>query len=375
MVSQRRAKVESRTTARLSVFISYSSHDAEVAQKIFTYLETFDLIRPQLDRIDTSPGDQIVEKVTRIIKSAAKLIILISPQSVRSAWVAFELNAALYQHLTKGGRSNVIPVLVEPVTELPSEFHIIDDLEYVPFTAADAEDIALKAIFEAIVRNQPQPTTIHEDHTKARAAESRIPEQYTRLKSALADTIKTEIDPLLRLMRDIAQATSAQSHILSPEYVSLTEANAISEIWVVTTHLYNDLYDPKISKSVSDNQKKGIKYIYFVETTDLLKQRQKEYIERFSENIGRFEFIEVSGDIIMPFDEVVIYDANDDHVSWGYVQMTYGKYPVLDKQSVFLKLPDRNLGSLTRRLLELRRRANAKNANSRHRDSTTHQSV
>jgi hypothetical protein len=67
----------------------------------------------------------------------------------------------------------------------------------------------------------------------------------------------------------------------------------------------------------------------------------------------------------MPFDEVVIYDANDDHVSWGYVQMTYGKYPVIDKQSLFLKLPDRNLGSLTRRLHELKRRIGARTSDGR----------
>ena len=79
-------------------------------------------------------------------------------------------------------------------------------------------------------------------------------------------------------------------------------------------------------------------------------------MQKFAQTIDKFEFIQISGDIIMPFDEVVIYDANDDHVSWGYVQMTYGKYPVIDKQSLFLKLPDRNLGSLTRRLHELKRR-------------------
>jgi hypothetical protein len=352
-----RHRVQAKSLGKLNVFISYSSRDTEVAQKIYNHLSSFDRIKPMLDRIDISPGDQIVEKVTKMIRSAAKLVVLISPSSIRSSWVAFELNAALYQHLTQRGRSNVIPVLVEPIAELPAEFHVIDDLEYVSFTAGDPEDIALQAIVSAILAEHAQPIKLHEDHAKARAAESRVPEQYVRLKSALADTIKNEMDPLLRLMRDIAQATSAQSHILSPEYVSLTEANALSEIWVVTTHLYNDLYDPTISKSVTENQRKGIKYIYFIEQTDLLRQRKKEYEERFHENQGQFEFIEVSGDIIMPFDEVVIYDANDDHVSWGYVQMTYGKYPILDKQSVFLKLPDRNLGSLTRRLMALRRTA------------------
>jgi hypothetical protein len=276
MVRQKHSSAKSKSASRLSVFISYSSRDAEVAQKIYNHLELISEIKPSLDRIDTSPGDQIVEKVTKIIKSSAKLIVLISPHSVRAPWVAFELNAALYQHLTKGGRSNVIPVLVEPVSELPTEFHIIDDIEYVPFTAADPEDVALKAITDAVLRDRTPQVNLDEEHVRARVAESRVPEQYTRLKSALADTIRKEIDPLLRLMQDIAQATSAQSQILSPEYVSLTEANAISEIWVVTTHLYNDLYDPKISKSVSENQLKGIKYVYFIEQTDLLRQRKKE---------------------------------------------------------------------------------------------------
>ena len=275
MHSQTAKTRKPRATSRLSVFISYSSRDAEVAQKIYNYLELMSGIKPILDRVDTSPGEQIVEKITKIIRSSAKLIILISPHSIRSPWVAFELNTALYQYITRGGRSNVIPVLVEPVSELPAEFHVIDEIEYVPFTAADSEDIALKAISDAVLRGSAPQIDLNEDHLRARAAESRVPEQYVRLKSALADTIRREIDPLLRLMQDIAQATSAQSQILSPEYVSLTEAAAISEIWVVTTHLYNDLYDPKISKSVLDNQLKGIKYVYFIEQSDLLNSAEE----------------------------------------------------------------------------------------------------
>ena len=47
----------------------------------------------------------------------------------------------------------------------------------------------------------------------------------------------------------------------------------------------------------------------------------------------------------MPFDEVVIYDAEDQFSRWGYVQLRYGD------ESLFLRLSDRNVSNIIQQVI------------------------
>ncbi|HEV7747163.1 MAG TPA: toll/interleukin-1 receptor domain-containing protein [Pyrinomonadaceae bacterium] len=87
----------------MKIFISHSSHDKWVARQISERLvalghETF------LDEKDLRTGESIDSKIQKHLKTSDDVLLLISPQSLKSQWVFIELGAA--QALGK----NIIPI-------------------------------------------------------------------------------------------------------------------------------------------------------------------------------------------------------------------------------------------------------------------------
>ena len=83
--------------SRYLVFISHSSLDAWIARMMVEKIETLGA-ECWLDEKDLEGGDVISDEIIRGIDACQEAIVLISPNSVNSRWVAFEIGGVLAQH-------------------------------------------------------------------------------------------------------------------------------------------------------------------------------------------------------------------------------------------------------------------------------------
>ncbi len=88
-----------------SVFISYAHQDSQAAQELRASLQDAK-ISGWMDKADIASGEDVAQRVKELIRGANVIVILVSPRSVGSPWVQFEVGMAL----TLGKR--IIPVLI-----------------------------------------------------------------------------------------------------------------------------------------------------------------------------------------------------------------------------------------------------------------------
>jgi TIR domain len=98
-----RQKRKEKTKAYV-VFISHSSRDAWIAGQIGEEIEALGA-KKWLDKHDLQGGDEVLNKIIAGIRASREVILLLSPESVKSHWVSIEIGAAL------GRRKRVTPIL------------------------------------------------------------------------------------------------------------------------------------------------------------------------------------------------------------------------------------------------------------------------
>src|SRR3979411_2638471 len=82
---------------KYTVFISHSSLDAWVARVMVEKIEALGA-KCWLDEKNLAGGDIIVENIIRGIDACHEAIVLISPNSLKSQWVPFEIGGVRAQH-------------------------------------------------------------------------------------------------------------------------------------------------------------------------------------------------------------------------------------------------------------------------------------
>lgn len=92
----------------MKVFISHSSKDKPFVRKLKRDLE-LNYIESWLDEDELLPGDSLIEKLNSALKSSTHLMIILSPNSVKSDWVKYELENAL-KYVEEETLSKIIPI-------------------------------------------------------------------------------------------------------------------------------------------------------------------------------------------------------------------------------------------------------------------------
>lgn len=92
------------------VFVSHSSSDSWVANQIAKNLARTGA-EPWLDETDLEGGDDILERIRLGIDKCDEAIVLLSPESIKSPWVIFEIGGAYMQH------KRVTPILSNVTSE------------------------------------------------------------------------------------------------------------------------------------------------------------------------------------------------------------------------------------------------------------------
>jgi len=102
--------------SRYLVFVSHSALDAWIARVMAEKIQALGA-ECWLDEKDLAGGDVIVEDIIKGIDACHEAIVLISPNSVRSQWVSFEIGGVRAQH------KRVTPVLnnVKPQQMAPMQ--------------------------------------------------------------------------------------------------------------------------------------------------------------------------------------------------------------------------------------------------------------
>jgi hypothetical protein len=104
----------------MSVFISYSSVDREIANDLAELLQSLD-IEYFLDRKDIAWGDPVTEAVQAGLRNCSCLVVIVSPASLKSQWVPFEVGQAV------AAGKRILPYLTHPSLDVPS---YLADLHY-----------------------------------------------------------------------------------------------------------------------------------------------------------------------------------------------------------------------------------------------------
>ena len=129
--------------SKLSVFLSYSSRDRDVASKVERALERHGLKAFNPAR-EVGAGEDWRKAIQAAIKRSSALVLLaMTPGSASSSWMAYE--AGIAEALGK-------PVLIllsnkYPVTELPADIAAGQILEFDP----DAPDRAAREVVDRLV--------------------------------------------------------------------------------------------------------------------------------------------------------------------------------------------------------------------------------
>ena len=133
----------------MKVFISHAYTDDPFVGKVAAGLkkvglEVWDATREIL------PGDNWAAKVARALEESEAMVVLLTPDALRSNWVSWEIQYALGEQRY---RNRLIPVLVGDPKELPKEDvpWILRRLQMVNMGAYDAEEEGISQIAQALL--------------------------------------------------------------------------------------------------------------------------------------------------------------------------------------------------------------------------------
>jgi len=168
----------------VKVFISYSSVDKAMASQIQKELKGLG-INTFLDEKEIGWGDRILERVAQGITDCTDIVVIISPASLKSQWVSFEVG-----HAMALGKK-VLPFLAHPSIDPPD---FLRQLRY----KSTLKDMRLhfSRLLEAAaqVSKGSSGTISPEERDGIRAARNELLEARMRRESGVTDADVFQID-------------------------------------------------------------------------------------------------------------------------------------------------------------------------------------
>lgn len=350
-----------------NLFISYSN-DIQNISSITSVIDKFfetdrsTSITTQTYAYEFSNNDPIIrESIIENVERADAVLLIISPKSAKSPWVLWELcmfQAKFAENPDEAYRK-IVPILYHDDGTRLAGLRFLENLSVIDYTTEDSS-----AILQACERIRSALKDENSIEANAHLETSRYffhVNKGERLKSQIKDSLQEVLqEPLREINNQIEKTTgalAATSSVLSPVHVSLMEKEARKQIWVVSRDFFNDLVNEDFKESIIANYDKGIEYSYF---SDKPKKEVDEIRDQIYERFDLQKRIAASGKsgrkkikkprfyalgeqednqyrIIMPFDEMVLYDPNGGRGLTGYVELTFDRYP--DRQTSFIDLP------------------------------------
>lgn len=101
----------------IDVFISYSHQDSAVARELAAGLEAMG-VSHFLDEKSITWGTPLTETVRRALDECCSVVVIVSPASLASAWVPYEVGHAFGAN-SMGANKSVLPIVIDPAMQLP----------------------------------------------------------------------------------------------------------------------------------------------------------------------------------------------------------------------------------------------------------------
>lgn len=363
------------------VFISFVPEDNLLAEELKNMLEDtqyFQVIPFEESQEWHREGMWDMPFLHRLISEADSILAIYTRNSANSehqSWLRYEYGFAVFQaNISEINKGNVLRKkpcsLVRVITddhfstisELPQDLHAFKPVDY---RDPHSHEYCLDKLIIALNGSSKQLSTEQRKRYVFNEALAPNPrrEMFRRvLQSEFEICFKSYIGPLEDKIQHLAELQHAQDNLMTPEIISIEEANAFDDIWVVSHTLHNDLHDDKIRGSIIKNLQDGIRYTYFLPSTKLIQERKfmfKEIFEQYcnrdleqasrkgKKKSGNFTFIDLEAGVFMPFDELVVYDGESTTNRWGYIQMNYDRPSGSHSSSgLVMKIPDRTLNTI-----------------------------
>lgn len=324
------------------VMISYSSVDRDFATELEGHLRSYG-VATLFDDTFADAGDRVTTILEDMVRGASVLVVILTPDSIDSQWVRFELSLFRTRMIVDNSLK-IVPLLLREC-DVPEE---LKSLSIADVSSPVTRPQVLSGVITALRADFSGNDTITASRISSRMSNS----QRNELESLIDTSINRGMHRLKDELSAIVDMIQKHQHLLTPDAIAKKEQTAAGEVWVLTTHLYNDVEDKDIQRSVRTNFERGVSYVYFVPDTQVIRRRMAQYENLYADYTTQWRFVRLVSGVFMPFDEVVLYDPLETARLWGYAQM---KYPISGRQDddLFLKLPDRNMVDMAKSLERL----------------------
>ena len=136
----------------MKVFISHAYTDDPFVRKVADGLEKVGLEVWDATR-EILPGDNWADKVARALEESEAMVVLLTPDALRSNWVSWEIQYALGEQRY---RNRLISVIVGDPEELPEEDipWILRRLQMIDISEYDEEEEGINQIAQTLHRGR-----------------------------------------------------------------------------------------------------------------------------------------------------------------------------------------------------------------------------
>jgi hypothetical protein len=129
--------------ARLQVFLSHSSRDAELVEWLASRVRDMG-IEPYLAKHDHQGGTQLSDKVLGAIRESAAMLVPLTESAYEAAYVQQEIGAAV-------ASQTLVIVLVDPATPVP-DLGMLQGVEWVSFDFANPTAECMADLYATLYR-------------------------------------------------------------------------------------------------------------------------------------------------------------------------------------------------------------------------------
>ena len=328
-------------------FISYASEDVQLARCIEYFLcKAFpDKLEIFIDvKIDT--GESWQSKISDKLDKSRIFILLASAQSVKSINVAYEVATIATKCLRIEDGKPVwadaqktgilfLPIILEDINTIFA--CIKQNVQWQDFRNPYDLHNQLEILAHSIKKhlNKSGYDSLEKSNKRSNYYANEfndVPLKWRNNDYRKAQFVSRVLrNPTIQLLADsnrkldnFFELNNTSNVLLAPYTISHKEKATKAEVWVVSENLNNDLYDEPIIKSVQENmQDKKIKYRYFIRESKETYLRQQLSQKISSDLQNKYQVIVLPEAALMPFEEMVIYDPENEELRWGYMQMTY----------------------------------------------------
>jgi biotin carboxyl carrier protein len=134
----------------MNIFISHSRKDAYFANKLKSFIENYyndSRFSIFIDERDLLFGDEIKKKIKSAIYNSDIVLLILSPNSINSKWIEFEINTTLkYEKILK--RTVLLPLLITQM-ELPNK---LKHKLFIDCTTAKVQDFNLNKLMRDLAK-------------------------------------------------------------------------------------------------------------------------------------------------------------------------------------------------------------------------------